>query len=47
MHSRINQKPELLMPGETGFETAVTVLRVNEAIEARKALAFEKSEFNV
>ena len=49
MHSadKSKAKAHLNCPGETGFETAVTVLRVNEAIEARKALAFEKSEFNV
>jgi len=49
MHSadKSKAKSHLNCPGETGFETAVTVLRVNEAIEARKALAFEKSEFNV
>lgn len=49
MHSgdKSKAKAHLNCPGETGFETAVTVLRVNEAVEARKALAFEKSEFTV
>jgi predicted dehydrogenase len=38
-------KAHLNCPGETAFETAVTVLRVNEAIEARKTLDFAAGDF--
>ncbi len=34
-------------PGEEGFATAVTVLKVNEAIAARKMLTFAPSDFVV
>jgi len=34
-------------PGEIGYETAVAVLRVNEAVEARKPLTFHPEEFEV
>lgn len=38
---------KLNCPGEIGFETAVMVLKVNEAVEARKTLEFKKEEFHV
>jgi len=34
-------------PAEVGYETAVAVLKVNEAIEAKKRLAFGPGEFEV
>jgi predicted dehydrogenase len=34
-------------PGEIGYETAVTVLRVNEAMKARRTLEFKPEEFLV
>jgi predicted dehydrogenase len=34
-------------PAEVGYETAVTVLKVNEAIEARQRLPFRPEEFRV
>ena len=40
-------KAHLNCPGETAFETAVTILRVNEAIEARKTLQFADADFKV
>jgi predicted dehydrogenase len=36
---------QLNCPAEVGYETAVAVLKVNEAIEARERLAFEPGEF--
>jgi predicted dehydrogenase len=38
---------KLHCPAEVGFETAVAVLKVNEAIEAGKRLAFSPEEFKV
>ncbi|MBN2411012.1 Gfo/Idh/MocA family oxidoreductase [candidate division KSB1 bacterium] len=38
---------KLNCPAEIGYETAVTVLKVNEAIEARKTLTFDPNEFEV
>lgn len=38
---------ELNCPGEIGFETAVTVLKVNQAIEAGKRLEFTPEEFHI
>ena len=38
---------ELNCPAEAGYETAVTVLKVNEAIEANQRLAFNAEEFKV
>jgi len=41
-------KPELLnCPAEVGYETAATVLRVNQAVEAAKRLDFKESDFKV
>jgi hypothetical protein len=34
-------------PAEVGYETAVTVLKVNEAIEAKKQLSFRPEEFRI
>ena len=34
-------------PAEIGYETAVTVLKVNEAIEARQRLSFRPEEFKI
>jgi predicted dehydrogenase len=41
----IRGKAKLNCPAEVGYESAVSVLKVNEAIEARKALTFEAAEF--
>ena len=40
---RFNEK--LTCPGEVGYETAVAVLKVNEAVEARRTLDFHPEEF--
>lgn len=42
----IRGKAKLNCPGEIGYETAVMVLKVNEAVEAQKRLVFEKGEFH-
>ena len=38
---------QLNCPAEVGFESAVTVLKVNEAIEAKRAVAFRPEDFKV
>jgi len=38
---------KLNCPAEVGYETAVTVLKVNEAIEANQRLAFQPEEFKI
>lgn len=38
---------ELNCPGEIGFHTAVMVLKVNEAVKARKTLEFTPEDFHV
>jgi hypothetical protein len=38
---------KLNCPAEVGYETAVTVLKVNEAIEANQRLAFHPEEFKI
>jgi len=38
---------ELTCPGEVGYETAVTVLKVNEAVAAERRLVFGAGEFEV
>ena len=43
----IRGKAKLNCPGEIGYETAVTVLKVNEAIAAGKKLEFKPEEFEV
>jgi predicted dehydrogenase len=43
----IRGKAKLNCPAEIGYETAVTVLKVNEAVEAARKLDFEPEEFKV
>jgi len=43
----IRGKVKLTCPAEVGYETAVTVLKVNEAIEAGRKLEFKPDEFKV
>ena len=43
----IRGKAKLNCPAEVGYETAVTVLKVNEAIEANQRLAFNPEEFKI
>jgi len=38
---------KLNCPAEIGYETAVTVLKVNEAVEAAHKLEFQTDEFKV
>ncbi len=41
----VRGRATLHTPGEVAFATAVTILKVNEAVAARKMLAFEPEEF--
>jgi hypothetical protein len=41
----IRGKAKLNCPAEVGYETAVTVLKVNEAAEAGRRLEFKPGEF--
>ena len=41
----IRGKAKLNCPAEVGYETAVTVLKVNEAAEAGRRLEFKPEEF--
>ncbi len=43
----VRGKEKLNCPAEIGYETAVAVLKVNEAVEANKRLEFKKDEFEV
>jgi len=43
----IRGKAKLNCPGEIGYETAATVLKVNEAVEAARKLDFTTAEFKV
>jgi predicted dehydrogenase len=43
----IRGKAALNCPAEIGYETAVSVLKVNEAIDAKGRLTFKKDEFKV
>jgi len=43
----IRGKAKLNCPAEVGYETAVTVLKVNEAVEAARRLDFKPEEFKV
>ena len=43
----IRGKAKLTCPAEVGYETAVTVLKVNEAAEAGRRLEFKPEEFVV
>jgi predicted dehydrogenase len=43
----VRGKAKLNCPAEIGYETAVTVLKVNEAVAAEKKLDFKEKEFKV
>ncbi len=43
----VRGKAKLNCPAEIGYETAVTVLKVNEAVEAGKKLEFKPEDFEV
>jgi hypothetical protein len=43
----VRGRGRLNCPAEVGFESAVTVLKVNEAIEANRPLAFEAKDFEI
>jgi hypothetical protein len=43
----VRGKAKLNCPAEIGYETAVTVLKVNEAVAAAKKLDFKEDEFTV
>lgn len=43
----IRRKAKLNCPAEVGYETAVTVLKVNEAVEAAHRLEFKPDEFKI
>ena len=43
----VRGKAKLNCPAEVGYETAVTVLKVNEAVEAARKLEFKPDEFEV
>ena len=43
----VRGKATLHCPAEVGYETAVTVLKVNEAIEAKERLSFRPEEFRI
>ena len=43
----IRGKAKLNCPGEVGFETAVTVLKVNEAVEANRPVLFKPQDFEI
>lgn len=43
----VRGKESLNCPAEIGYETAVTVLKVNEAIEKERRLTFNKNEFHI
>src|SRR5512134_357285 len=43
----VRGKAKLNCPAEIGYESAVTVLKVNEAIEAKSRLAFKPEDFHI
>ncbi len=43
----VRGKNKLNCPGEIGYETAVAVLKVNDAVEAGRELFFDQNEFTV
>ena len=45
--SAMRGKAKLNCPAEIGYETAVTVLKVNEAVDAAKRLTFKPEEFEI
>ena len=47
LRRRPGRRRQLNCPAEVGYETAVTVLKVNEAIEAKQRLSFRPEEFKV
>ncbi len=45
--SAVRGKGQLNCPAEVGYESAVAVLKVNEAVEARRTLDFSPEEFKI
>jgi len=43
----VRDKARLNCPAEVGFESAVTVLKVNEAVEANRPLVFDAKDFEI
>ncbi|MGA2094222.1 MAG: gfo/Idh/MocA family oxidoreductase, partial [Sedimentisphaerales bacterium] len=43
----IRGKEKLNCPAEVGYETAATVLKVNEAVESQSKIEFKPEEFKV
>jgi hypothetical protein len=43
----VRGKAKLNCPSEVAYETAVAVLKVNEAIEAKTRLSFNAADFKV
>ena len=43
----VRGKGKLNCPAEVGYESAVSVLKVNEAIEAKSRLSFKADDFHV
>ncbi len=43
----IRGRARLTCPAEVGYETAVTVLKVNDAVEAKRPLAFVPADFEI
>ncbi len=43
----VRGKAKLNCPAEIGYESAVSVLKVNEAIEARSRLSFAPEDFRI
>ena len=47
LFNAVRGKGTLNCPAEIGYESAVSVLKVNEAIEAKVPLAFAAAEFKI
>jgi len=43
----VRGKAKLNCPVEVGYESAVSVLRVNDAIEAKSRLSFKPEDFHI
>ncbi|HEY3380669.1 MAG TPA: Gfo/Idh/MocA family oxidoreductase [Vicinamibacterales bacterium] len=43
----VRGRAQLTCPADTGYETAVTVLKVNEAVELRRPVIFDPGDFEV
>jgi hypothetical protein len=43
----VRGKAKLKCPGEIGLETAATVLKVNQAVEAKRPVLFESQDFEL